>query len=40
MLITGLEIRTIKGTTGELLRALTLDYQPTGNPRGKKRSPP
>jgi len=40
MLITGLEIRIIATTTGELLRRLTLDttrtYQPTGKPRNPR----
>ena len=41
MLIHNLEIRIIHATTGQLLRALTLDptrnYQPTGNPRNPPR---
>jgi hypothetical protein len=43
MLISGLDIRIIHATTGELLRSLQLDvnrrYQPTGRPPGHPRQP-
>ena len=39
MLIHNLDIRIIHTTTGELLRQLTLDYQPTGHTRNPPRKP-
>jgi len=43
MLCDGLDMRIINADTGELLRQLTIDpdrdYQPTGKPRGRPRTP-
>jgi hypothetical protein len=41
LIVEGLDIRVLDTTTGETLRALTLDptrdYQPTGRPKGPTR---
>ena len=40
LLVADLDIRVVNAATGELLRELTLDYQPTGAPKGPTRRPP
>jgi hypothetical protein len=37
LIVEELDIRVIDATTGELLRHLTLDYQPAGKPKGPTR---
>ncbi len=39
LLVQDLHIRIVNAATGELLRELTLDYQPTGAPKGPTRDP-
>src|ERR1700761_3142443 len=44
ILVNGLDMRIINRDTGELIRELTIDparnYQPTGKPRGRRKTPP